>query len=90
MNLRDIQQKQLTQIIEYAEIDYRINHLLEMLEPDGGYMGEKDIYQQLKQVQKNIRKEIMQHLKNAEINKRAMTLINNMIVCPRVFKENIE
>ena len=90
MSLRDIQQKQLIQVIEYAEIDYRIGYLLEMLEPDGGYIGEKEIYQQLINVQKNIRKQIMQHLNNADISKRAMTLINNMIVVPEVFEEDLK
>jgi len=77
--------KQLIQLFEYAELIVRLNHAKELLEPQDGYNGERELVEGIESVKSKIYVNMKQHLSNSGVSERAMTLINNMVIYPDIF-----
>ena len=77
---------QLTQLFEYAELITRLNHAKELLEPQDGYNGERELVEDIEVIKNKISIQMKRHLRNSGVSKRAMTLINNMIIVPDAFE----
>lgn len=78
---------QLVQTFEYAELISRLKEAQNLLNVEGGYWGEQDIYNSIEELIIKIRKEIKQHLSNAGVRDRAATIVNNAMVL-RSYEKN--
>lgn len=77
---KDFMVEQLTQVFTYAELLKRLGECQELLDPKNGYAGEKEVHNLMEDLQVVIRKNLEIHLSNSHISKKAMTIINNMVV----------
>ena len=80
MNQLDFMHKQLGQVFQYAEMIVRLNAVQELLDVEGGYAGEKDLYQSIEELKIQIRKNLQMHLENSGVSDRARILVNNTMV----------
>lgn len=71
-------QNHLVQVFQYAEMLVRLDKVQELLDVEGGYIGEKVLFDEIEKLKIEIRKEIEKHLENAEINHRARIIVNNI------------
>jgi hypothetical protein len=77
MSALDLMNKQLTQVFQYAEMLVRLNSVQELLDVEGGYIGEREINESIEKLKIEIRQNIEQHLLNSGVSNRAKIIINN-------------
>lgn len=78
--MKNFMTEQLVQVFEYAELVKRLNGVLELLNPNGGYFGEKEIYNKIEELKETVYIQMKQHLENSQVSETAMIIINNNIV----------
>jgi acyl carrier protein len=78
MTQLEMMNNQLTQVFQYAELLTRLNSVQELLNIDGGYAGEKEIYDMIENLKIEIRKNIEIHFGHSGVSDRARIIVNNM------------
>jgi hypothetical protein len=76
MNPQQLLKEQLTQVFEYAEILCRLNQAQDLLNPEGGYIGESNIHKSIDNLKVEVYQGFKKHFNNSKVSEQALSLLD--------------